>query len=190
MTDAATAQHLGTTVTLYIAASLDGYVASADGGVEWLETFEDTYEDGEPGGSYEAFFDGVDALVMGSTTYEQVLGFGDWPYGDRPTYVTSSRDLDAPRDTITVYDGHLTALLEDELAPDYPHVWLVGGAALAQDFLALHLVHEIRLSVIPVLLGDGIRLFDDGGTPADLHLVDETAYEDGIVELRYAVRHG
>lgn len=188
MSSAASTQTLATTVTLYIATSVDGYVASSDGGVEWLESFEDSYEYGVAGGSYEAFFETVDALVMGSTTYEQVLGFGEWPYGDRPTYVTSGRDLSTPRDTIAVYDGDLAALVADEFEPRYGHVWLVGGAALAQDFLAQGLVDELRLSLVPVLLGDGIRLFDGDGTAASLHLVDETAYDDGIVEVRYAVR--
>lgn len=189
MSDAAPSRALAPTVTLYIAASVDGYVASPDGGVEWLETFEDTYDDGVAGGSYDAFFDSVDALVMGSTTYEQVLGFGEWPYGDRPTYVTSSRDLPTPRDSVTVYDGDVAALVAEELAPEYGHVWLVGGAALARSFLERGLVDELRLSLVPILLGDGVQLFGADGTDTALHLLDETAYRDGIVELRYAVRH-
>lgn len=80
-------------VVLYIAASLDGYIAEEDGGLEWLETFEDTYDAGEPGGSFEDFFEGVDCIVMGANTYEQVLGFEAWPYGDTPTVVTTHRDL-------------------------------------------------------------------------------------------------
>ena len=75
----------GGKITLYIAISVDGFVATEDGGVEWLDEFKGDVEDGDIGGSYEDFFAGIDCLVMGSRTYEQVLTFGDWPYAETPS---------------------------------------------------------------------------------------------------------
>ncbi|WP_313692054.1 dihydrofolate reductase family protein [Halorarum halobium] len=200
-------------VCLYVAASLDGFLADADGGVGWLEAFEDEYPDGEPGeNGYEAFFGTVDCLVMGANTYEQIVtefagdaedrapdadgggddGNGDdaavagWPYGDVPTYVTTHRDLPRASDAVEFFAGDVADLAAD-LDAEYDTVWLVGGAALAREFVRKNLVDEIRLSIVPVLLGEGIRLFAEDGPERSLHLVDETAFESGIVELRYAL---
>lgn len=185
-----------TEFALYIAASLDGYIADADGGVGWLDSFEDRYEDGVAGeSSYESFFETVDCLVMGSHTYEQIVTefvddpAEDWPYGGRPTYVTTSRDLPRATDEVEFFAGDLRELAS-ELAGEYETVWLGGGAALARTFLRLDLLDEIRLSVIPVLLGEGISLFGELGVGRALHLEDVTAFESGIAELRYAVEPG
>ncbi|MGM0592814.1 MAG: dihydrofolate reductase family protein [Halobacteriota archaeon] len=174
------------TVTLYIATSLDGFVATGDGGVSWLEPFEEEASDRATATSYEEFFAGVDCLVMGSKTYEQVLGFGDWPYGETPTYVVTHRDLPRVDDAVTFYDGDLRELA-GRLRRQYAHSWLVGGAELAQAFLRFDLVDDIRLSIAPVLLGSGIAFFDDAGTTHDLTLRDTTTFQNGIVELWYDV---
>lgn len=175
-------------ITLYIAASLDGIIADESGGVDWLESFENSYDDGEPGGSYEDFFETVDCLVMGASTYEQVLGFGEWPYGDRPTVVLTHRELPRVTDSVTFYEGDLRPLVDETVLVEHDHIWLVGGAVLARDFLDEGLVDEIRLSVIPALLGSGISLFGESGAERALHLAGTTAYENGIVELHYEVR--
>ncbi|WP_254271872.1 dihydrofolate reductase family protein [Haloarcula marina] len=182
------------TIVLYVATSLDGYVATPDGGVAWLDEFdtseragggdEETGDDDERGG-YDAFFADVDCLVVGSRTYEQVLGFGDWPYADRPTYVATSRDLPRATDHVELVDGDV-AELAGCLRREYDTVWLVGGAALAQSFLREGVVDQIRLNVVPLLLGDGIPLFGDGPRRS-LDLVETTRYPSGIVELCYDV---
>lgn len=173
------------TVTLYIAASLDGFIATEDGGVEWLAEHASDTEDGADG-SYESFFDSVDCLVVGSRTYEQVLSFGEWPYGEKPTYVVTSRDLPLATDRVELVAGDLRELT-DELEERYDRVWLVGGAALAQSFLRQGLVDEIRLTVVPVLLGGGVRLFDDDSEERALETLECTPFNDGLVELRYDV---
>lgn len=162
-------------ITLYAAVSLDGYLADADGGVEWLEPF--TGRDGD----YEAFLGGVDCLVMGSHTYEQVLSFGPWPYGDRPTYVLTGRDLPLATEAV-----HLVGGVRETADRIEGHAWLVGGAAAAGAFLGAGLVDEIRLTVVPVLLGEGVALFGDAGG-ARLELLGSDAAPDGSVELRYRV---
>lgn len=175
-------------ITLYIASSLDGFIATEDGGVSWLEEYEDYYENGVTGGSYEEFFADVDCLIMGSHTYEQILTFGDWPYDEKPTTVTTHRELSLETEQIELYAGDLTELARN-LKDTYGDIWLVGGAKIAQEFFDLNLIDEIRLSIIPVLLGSGISLFSDSGTEHGLHLEDVTPYETGITELQYAVEN-
>lgn len=170
-------------ITLYIAASVDGFIATEDGGVSWLEKFQ---RDGGDEGGYEEFFASVDCLLMGSKTYEQVLGFGAWPYGQKPTYVVTRRDLPRTNEAVELFDGPVDELAE-RLTREYEHVWLVGGAQLAQTVLRSNRIDRLHLSLVPVLLGRGIPLFDDAGETHELTLLDTIARDSGIVELRYDV---
>lgn len=169
------------TIILYVAASVDGFIATEDGGVSWLEEFQ---EGTEGAGSYEDFFAGIDCLIMGSKTYEQVLAFGEWPYEQKPTYVVTSRDLPLANDAVELFDGEVGELTE-RLEQRYEQIWLVGGAKLAQTVLRLNQVDRLQLSLIPVLLGKGIRLFDDTGETNELSHIGTTTHEGGVVELKY-----
>ncbi|RRJ29109.1 dihydrofolate reductase family protein [Halocatena pleomorpha] len=172
------------TVTLYIAASVDGYIATEDGGVSWLDAFHEETED--DAGDFEAFFASIDCLLMGSKTYEQVMGFGEWPYGQKPTYVVTRRELPRANEAIELFDGPVDGLVE-RLKGEYDHVWLVGGAQLAQTVLRSDQIDRLHLSRAPILLGGGIPLFDDAGETRDLTLLNTVARDSGIVELRYGV---
>lgn len=172
-------------ITLYIAASVDGYIATEDGGVAWLEEYQDETETGD-GGGYEVFFDSVDCLVMGSTTYEQVLGFEEWPYEQKPTYVITRRNLPLANEAVELFNGDLDSLAR-ELKQQHEYIWLVGGAKLAQTFLRIDHVNTLQLRLIPVLLGNGIPLFVNIDGPHDLRLIESTAHSGGILELRYSV---
>ena len=174
-------------ITLYIAQSLDGFIADEDGGVGGLETFQDHYEKGVPGESYQEFFQSLDCLIIGAYTYEQILTFGDWPYGDVLTFVVTHHELSVSKESIRLYTGDLVKLVKEVIPPEYENIWLVGGADLAQEFVRLSQVDEIRLSVIPVLLGNGVSLFGNSGPGRALHLTDVTAFKTGIVELWYDV---
>ena len=174
------------TITLYIAASVDGYIATEDGGVEWLEEFQGETEDEDDVEGYEAFFADVDCLVMGAKTYEQVLSFGEWPYEDRPTYVLAHEERPRAAETIEFVDDDV-ATLAARLREQYDHVWLVGGARVARAFLRADGIDELRLSVVPLLLGSGIPLFGRDGRRR-LRLLGTTTYDTGIVELHYGVR--
>lgn len=174
-------------ITLYIAQSLDGFIADEAGGVGWLETFQDHYEKGVPGESYQEFFQALDCLIIGAYTYEQMLTFGDWPYGDVPIFVVTHRELSVSKESIRLYTGDLVKLVKEVIPPEYENIWLVGGADLAQEFVRLGLVGEIRLSIIPVLLGSGISLFGNSGIQNPLHLTGTVAYQNGIVEIWYDV---
>jgi dihydrofolate reductase len=166
-------------------ASLDGFIARKDNSVSWLEDSGAIYEAGATisAEEIEAFVKSVDCYVMGSRTYEHALELG-WDYGDTPTIVVTSRELSSARESVEFYAGDLKALIREKLAGRFRNIWLVGGAMLGQRFLELGLVDEIRLTIAPVLLGDGLRMFGEmEQTRWDLKNV--TAYRNGFVELVY-----
>lgn len=173
-------------VTLHAVSSLDGFIARKDNSVSWLEGNGQVYGAGVSLSEEEiaAFVRGIDCYVLGSRTYEHALGLG-WPYGDTPTVVVTRRKLTSTRQSVEFYSGDLKALVEEKLAGRYRNVWLVGGAMLAQSFLELSLVDEIRLTLAPVLLGDGLRFFGDSRMEQSWNLKNVVAYRNGFVELSY-----
>lgn len=173
------------TVTLHVVASLDGFIARHDNNVSWLDTPADVYEPGVPEGSTGEGIGVIDCFILGSRTYEHALILG-WPYGDIPTIVTTHRALPSARASVEFYAGDLKKLVEEVLAPRHKNIWLVGGAILAQEFLKLGLVDEIRLTIAPVLLGNGLRLFPDSAAESRWRLKNTVAYKTGFVELSYA----
>ena len=172
------------TVTLHMVSSLDGIIAKKDNSVSWLNGSGDVYEKGVADDSAEEVVKAIDCFVLGSRTYEHALQLG-WPYGDTPTFVITNRELPSTRKSVEFYSGDLKRLVYETLAPRYGNIWLVGGAMLCQSFLRLGLVDEIRLSIIPILLGDGLRLFDNSGIERRWHLKNVVAYKTGVVELLY-----
>lgn len=183
-------------ITLYMACSIDGFIATEDGGVGWLEPFNEEAQpnddssgqaaDPPADGGYEAFFASVDALVMGSRTYEQILGFGGWPYDEKPTYVLTQRELPAANEHVRLLDER-PKQLAFRLRQRHEHVWLVGGGQVAGSFLEAEGIDEFRLSFVPIVLGAGIRLFGQQGPRCNLELLGTQAFENGIVELHYAL---
>lgn len=180
-------------VTIHMAASLDGFIARRDGGVDWLET-SDVFEGGKTlDPEYvEEFLAGIDCYVMGSKTYETALdfeskGFG-WAYGDKPTFVLTTRELPRIRDTVELYSGDLAALVNDRLRPRFRSIWFVGGGAVSGECLRLGLADEIRYSIVPVLIGDGIPFFQGLVEDVPLHLMEVSAHRSGMVEMRHQVR--
>lgn len=172
---------------LYIAASVDGFIATTDGGVDWLDEFQQESDGANSDDDgYDEFFASVDCLVMGSRTYEQVLEFGAWPYEDRPTYVLTSRELPLASDAVSLVDGELAELVAD-LRANHDRIWLVGGGALARSMLRANCVDELRLHLVPVRLGGGISLFGTDEPRRDLELLETTTRGGGLVELRYRI---
>lgn len=172
-------------VTLHAVSSLDGFIARKDNSVSWLEGDGSVYAAGVSLSEEEiaAFVKGIDCYVLGSRTYEHALELG-WPYGDTPTVVVTARNLAKTRESVEFYSGDLSVLVKEQLAPRYRNIWLAGGAMLSQSFLELGLVDEIRLTIAPVLLGDGLRLF--GSLREETwHLQNTVAYKNGFVELSY-----
>ena len=171
------------TLTLHVVSSLDGIIAKKDNSVSWLDSTGDIYEKGVSEGDADDVTS-IDCYVLGSRTYEHARQLG-WPYGDTPTIVVTTRELPSTRKSVEFYSGDLKELADEILAPRYSNIWLVGGAMLCQSFLSLDLVDEIRLAIVPVLLGDGLRLFDNSGLETRWNLKDVVAYKTGLVELLY-----
>src|SRR5215211_273778 len=179
-------------VTIHMAASLDGFIARKDGRVDWLET-SDEFVGGEglDPGFVEAFIKTIDCYVMGSRTYETALDFEakglGWSYGDKPTFVLTSRDLPRRRDTVEFYSGDLPHFVNGRLRSAFRTIWFVGGGAVSGDCLRLGLADEVRYSILPILIGDGIRFFEKLDKDIALHLAEVKVYKSGIVELCYDV---
>jgi dihydrofolate reductase len=180
-------------VTIHMAASLDGFIARKDGGVDWLET-SDEFADGETldAAYIEAFLKSIDCYVMGSRTYETALGFEGkglgWAYGDKPVFVLTSRDLPRTRDTVEFHSGDLAPFVNERLRPRYRSIWFVGGGAVSGECLRLGLASDIRYSILPILIGEGISFFDRLDRDIPLHLVEVKAYKSGMIGLWYQVR--
>jgi dihydrofolate reductase len=180
-------------VTIHMAASLDGFIARKDGRVDWLET-SDQFADGDTldPGFVEAFLKTIDCYVMGSRTYETAVnfeaeGFG-WVYGDTPTFVLTRRELPRIRETVEFYAGDLVQFVNERLRPAFRSIWVVGGGALSAECLRLGLADEVRYSILPILVGEGIPFFGKLDSDIALHLAEVKAYKNGMVELRYEVR--
>ena len=175
-------------ITYYVAASLDGYIAEADGGVDWLPQGEaDDY-------GYADFYAEVDALVMGRRTYDQVLEFGQWPYSGKTTYVfTSHAPTENPYGVRFVSDTEPEEFIRATASESPGTIWLVGGGNLAEQFRRAGLIDEYLVFVIPVILGRGVPLFSthrhsrESGNPplTRLELAETQTYDDGTVMLRY-----
>jgi dihydrofolate reductase len=180
-------------VTIHMAASLDGFIARKDGRVDWLETADDfAGGDTMDPAFVEAFLETIDCYVMGSRTYETALRFEaqglGWAYGNKPTFVLTSRQLPRSRDNIEFHSGDLAQFVNGRLRPAFRSIWIVGGGVVAAECLRLGLADEVRYSILPVLIGDGIPFFGRLDKDIALHLVEVKAYKSGMVELRYEVR--
>ena len=174
---------------MHVVSSLDGFIAKKDNSVSWMDSPGRVYEAGLSISQEEvaAFIKTIDCYVLGSHTYEHALELG-WPYGDTPVVVVTSREWPpaSTRKTVEFYSGDLKILVDAKLAPRYRNIWLVGGAMLCQRFLELGLVDEIRLTIAPVLLGEGLRLFGGALTEERWNLKNVVAYKNGFVELSYS----
>ena len=168
-------------IVYYVAASLDGYIATPDGGVEWLAPFEGTGEDY----GYAEFFGSVDSVLLGRRTYEKSLGFGEWPYPGKPCWVFSRRDRAIPRADILVTAQSPMRVASELEERGLRRAWLVGGGQLAAAFREHGLISEYVISVVPVFIGAGVPLFAPGGPRENLKLADAKYYPNGVVQLRY-----
>jgi dihydrofolate reductase len=175
-----------------MAASLDGFIARKDGSVDWMET-SDEFADGDTMDPefVEAFLKTIDCYVMGSRSYETALNFEaqglGWAYGDKPTFVLTTRELPRVRDNVEFYSGDLKQFVNEQLRPRFRSIWIAGGSALCTECLRLGIADEVCYSILPILIGDGIPFFDNLDEDISLHLTEAKAYKSGMVELRYEV---
>jgi dihydrofolate reductase len=178
----------GVRSSVFIATSLDGFIAREDGGIDWLPPVDDGSGKGDDYG-YGPFFDSVDTLVMGRNTFELVRTFGSWPYGDRRVVVLTTRPLEVPEwaeGRVEAMSGPVREVVRRLAERGAAHLYVDGGKTV-QSFLAEGLIQRMVVSRIPVLLGRGIPLF--GPLPGDVRLrhVATRAYDSGLVQSEYEV---
>lgn len=175
--------------SVFIATSLDGFISRADGGIDWLTRANAVVPAGEDCG-YADFMSSVDAIVMGRNTFEQVLAFEAWPYGETPLVVLSRSLAALPGDvpgTVSLSSEAPAALVQRLSGQGLRHLYVDGGVTI-QGFLAAGLIDEITVTVIPVLLGSGRPLFGALAGDVELELASSRAFEFGFVQSKYRVR--
>jgi len=170
--------------TVYVATSVDGFIAREDGDIGWLPPTLD----GEDFG-YQALMDSVDALVIGSNTYQVARSFGDWPYGDKPVIVLSRRGVEIPaplRRAVESMSAPPREVVHRLAARGYQHIYVDGGKTI-QSFLRDGLIQRLIVTQVPILIGAGIPLF--GWLPHDIHLrhIETRQYANGLVQSTYEV---
>lgn len=174
--------------SVYIATSLDGYIAKKDGDLGWLDEASANVPKDEDMGYY-SFMESVDALVMGRNTYEKVLSFGvDWPY-KKPVIVLSRNSINIPeqlKDSVTHSSEPLQDLCTRLEAKGYKRLYIDGGVTI-QRFLAAGLLDDMIISMAPVALGEGIPLFSKSEKDIALKLVNTKSFDFGFVQLTYDV---
>ncbi len=167
---------------VFIAMSLDGYIAGVDDDLSWLPPPVEGADFG-----YDAFMSGIGALLMGRRTFDVVAAFDPWPYGDRPVLVATHRHLPKTAHAEAIV-GELTTLIEcAKTAAKGRDVYLDGGQLIRQA-LDASLVDELIVSIVPVVLGKGVPLFAGAEHQHALELVRSEAFQNGLVQLTYRPR--
>lgn len=174
--------------SVFIATSIDGFIAREDGDVQWLDDPAYTQDKNEDFG-YLSFIESIDTLVMGRHSFEKVLSFGTWPYEKMPVVMLSSQDLQPPpelRDKVRVANSEPQALVAELEAAGFKHLYIDGGETVRR-FLRAGLIDDITITRIPILLGTGIPLFGSGTPEVRLDLLNSHPYENGFVQVKYRV---
>lgn len=168
-------------VVLYIAESLDGFIAREDNDISWLSIVEKLDEDY----GYKEFIDTIDIVIMGRKTYEKVLSFGiEFPHKDKKCYVLS-KTLRGTEENVQFYNGNINNLIKMLKGEDGKNIFIDGGAEVVREFRSKNLIDEYIISIVPILIGKGIRLFKDTDTENKLKLVQSKVFDSGLVQLRY-----
>lgn len=173
-------------VTLFIAMSLDGYIADKDGGVDWLNGQE---EDGENMDTYSDFIKGIDTIIMGWNTYHQLtseLSPEEWVYPEQVSFVITHREIPST-ERIRFTSESPCDLVKRLREEEGNGIWICGGASIVRQLMETDLIDTLHISVIPTLLGDGVRLFGPLEKEQKLRLVKTQSY-NGITDLVYEKR--
>lgn len=168
-------------ISVYIATSIDGYIARKDGNLDWLQYGHTGDEDY----GFKNFINSVDALILGRKTYQVVSGFDEWPYKGKRVIVLSQTLKDI-RQEAELYSGQLPELLSKLHSENIKHIWVDGGIT-ASKFLEAGLVDELTVSIIAMVLGSGIPLFSVMNKEHSCHLISTQPYPSGLVQLKYEV---
>lgn len=164
-------------IIYFVASSLDGFIARNDGSIDWL------FHDQDYG--FSEFFSGVETVVQGRKTYEQVLTFGEYPYSTKENFVFSRKLSECEHgEVVSIPISNFAELQRQRSGGD---IWVVGGGELASEFLSAGVVDEVRVFVHPVLLGNGLPLSPSLRGDVRLKLMQSRSFDSGLVELKYSV---
>ncbi len=175
--------------SVFIATSLDGFIARVGGELDWLDASNATVPEGEDCG-YNRFMESIDILVMGRKTYEQVSSFDKWPYENKPVIVLTSNKVEIPNElTKTVsQSSESPKKLHERLSKEGAQRLYIDGGVTIQRFLAEGLIDDLTITVIPIILGNGIPLFGNGKKDILLKCVATKSYDFGFVQSTYEVQ--
>ena len=167
-------------IRLYIAQSLDGFIARPDGSIDWLRPYDDVDY------GYSTFIRDIGTVVMGRASYDMAMGFGEWPYAAMRSLVITSSPLENAPPTAARVGADIPRLVTALRAAGDKDIWIMGGARTINAFLAADAIDRIDLFTLPLLLGQGIRLFDDARAELPLRLVGTQTYDKGLTRQSFA----
>lgn len=175
-------------IKLYIATSLDGFIARENGSIDWLTEYDNNPETDY---GYSKFYSSIGTVLMGRKTYEQVLGFGDWPYKEKKSYVfTRQKESLRRENNVEFASGGIKEFVHQLKGSTEEDIWLMGGSQLIKAFLEENLIQDLIIFVVPKILGSGIPLFDHIGKEIRLKTLRVEKYENGLVRMDYEVKRG
>lgn len=169
-------------ISVFIATSIDGYIASNDYGLDWLEKYNSLFDKGEDCG-YKEFFSSVDVLIMGKNSYQVVSNFDSWPYEGKRVIVLSSTLTSVCKEA-ELFSGDITHLIKNLHDEGIKHAYVDGGVTIS-GFMNAGLIDHMTLSIIPVVLGSGIPLFKDILHESWCSLIASKVYPNGLMQLKY-----
>ncbi|TFH05587.1 MAG: dihydrofolate reductase, partial [Methanosarcina sp.] len=163
----------------------DGFIARENGSIDWLTKYENNPETDY---GYSEFYASIGTVLMGRKTYEKVLGFGDWPYGEKKAYVFTRQKESLRREkNVEFISGDIGEFVRQLKENTEEDIWLVGGSQLIKVFLEENLVEDLIIFVVPIILGSGIPLFDRIQKEIRLKLINTERYESGLVRVEYEI---
>lgn len=174
---------MGKTIT-YISMTLDGFVAGKNDDLSWLMPYVSVDY------GYKEFYDGIGAIILGKRTFQHIMDNWDWPYSNIPAFVLSNEKLKNVPENAEVHfvSGDIADILRRAKNKTDKDIWIGGGAQVVQEFLNQNLTDKLIITIVPVLLGDGIRLFDRLSADVQLERYDTKTFDKGLVQLSYNIR--
>lgn len=171
-------------IKLYIAVSLDGYIATPDGGVEWLNQFQISKNEDY---GYKEIYQSIDTILMGGRTYRDIVGFGcEWPYKDKTTYIVSRNNINlTPSEQVYFITDHVTDNVNKLKELTGKDIWLAGGGELVSMLLDANQIDEMHLCYLPIVLGQGISLFPNKPKETIWKLADSKSFLSGAISITY-----
>ncbi|MFQ9317661.1 dihydrofolate reductase family protein [Dysgonomonas mossii] len=170
-------------IKLYIAASIDGYIADIEGGLDWLSEYPIT---SELNYGYDKFFDSVDTVILGGRTYRDILNMDViYPYKDKISYVITRNKMNNPKENIHFISENITETVSELKKQEGKAIWLVGGSEVIAILLDNDLIDEMIITTIPVILGSGIPLFPNTSKESAWQLHNTHSYSNNILQVEY-----